>query len=561
LGWDFLGLFELLGFSRQGKGFLGWVWDVSVLFGLGFLKIFKKGFGNQTPDFVWLKMYANIDLLLIILFQMITALFNIHEKFGIALSVLCFVFGIPSNLLSILVCLRSFKKIRLNSPRVKNEWRKSTSNTTVSTTIRMANKTKPNQDRSELFVQKSSLASRNTNPHRKCFELFLIEISICDLIILSYNFAEWFTLILSRLNYIDTMYSEFIHISEFMCRFVIALNRTVILLHNWLVAFLALTRCYAIYKPLNSNILVSSKFYYRLNLFVLLIMIVLFATANIFGVAMLTYTKTRMNASENYTVPQHIIPIANIGPLTNISSLPNTLVNLLSDNNTHISLESTMGHVMISQNSEMNSNLDILSSDFMQAHSSFKYDLTYLTSNHSEINLTEKFQYFVECKFREDLYKKFKYLDAYVNLAIGVFGYTLPCLITLVINIVLIFSLRQVYERPANNNLRRYTTSKDNYFAITGKAKKKPKSNELIDRLKFFKATGSLLFISLSYLVCYMPFTLLFLLLSLDKLNMNADLIFILTSLRYFNHTLNFYIYYATGKRFRTDVKNYLKIK
>ncbi len=36
------------------------------------------------------------------------------------------------------------------------------------------------------------------NPHRKCFELYLIEISFCDLFIIGYNFLEWLLLILSK---------------------------------------------------------------------------------------------------------------------------------------------------------------------------------------------------------------------------------------------------------------------------------------------------------------------------------------------------------------------------
>jgi hypothetical protein len=180
--------------------------------------------------------------------------------------------------------------------------------------------------------------------------------------------------------------------------------------------------------------------------------------------------------------------------------------------------------------------------------------------NYNISTAKEGLKYNVECKFRENLYKKYKYLDAYVNLAIGVVGYTLPCLITLIINIVLIANLRRVFQRPVNSHLRRNTTTANNYFATISKIEKL-KNSDWTNRLKFFKATSSLLLISLSYLVCYMPFTLLFLLLSLDKLNMNADLIFILTSLRYLNHTLNFYIYYATGKRFRNDVNNFLKAR
>jgi len=46
-------------------------------------------------------------------------------------------------------------------------------------------------------------ANSSFNPHRKCFELYLIEISFCDLIIIGYNFLEWFLLILSKKYFND----------------------------------------------------------------------------------------------------------------------------------------------------------------------------------------------------------------------------------------------------------------------------------------------------------------------------------------------------------------------
>lgn len=129
------------------------------------------------------------------------------------------------------------------------------------------------------------------NPHRHCFELYLIEICFCDIFILAYFFLECMLLVLTRIQFIDPMYAEPVLISKFMCQFIIGFNRTITLMHNWLVSSLALTRCYAIYKPLNSHANFGQKFYLRLNLFVLVSLIFVFSTLNILGVMPLEYKR------------------------------------------------------------------------------------------------------------------------------------------------------------------------------------------------------------------------------------------------------------------------------
>ena len=59
-----------------------------------------------------------------------------------------------------------------------------------------------NQNEIELNdnPKQARVKANSFNPHRKCFELYLIEISFCDLIIIGYNFIEWFLLILSELK-------------------------------------------------------------------------------------------------------------------------------------------------------------------------------------------------------------------------------------------------------------------------------------------------------------------------------------------------------------------------
>ena len=108
---------------------------------------------------------------------------------------------------------------------------------------------------------------------------------------------------LSKFDLIDSVYVEIVLISKFTCRFIIALNRTVILIHNWLIATMAITRCYAIYKPLNSNTYFSSKFYFRLNLSILFVLLALFISVNIYGVSFLSYSTAQIltNVTDSLT--------------------------------------------------------------------------------------------------------------------------------------------------------------------------------------------------------------------------------------------------------------------
>jgi hypothetical protein len=227
------------------------------------------------------------------------------------------------------------------------------------------------------------------------------------------------------------------------------LNRTIILMHNWLVASLAITRCYAIYKPINSTAYFSSKFYYRLNLSVVLFLVLLFTSINIYGVMLLSYTKGGIS-NVNGTINEHIRPA---------------------------------------------------------------------------------------CRISNEIYEKYKYIDVYMNIILGIIGYSLPCCVTLIMNLILVYNIRHLQVQAKKNTTER---------------------NAAKNRNKFFKATSSLLMISFGYIICYLPYSCMFLLLSLDVIRMNGNVIFVLTSLRYLNHTLNFYIYFATGKNFRNGVISFL---
>jgi hypothetical protein len=302
-------------------------------------------------------------------------------------------------------------------------------------------------------------SNKSTNPHRRVFELYLIQISICDLVILGYNFIEVFLLVLSRYHLIDSKYEEIVLISKLTCRFVIALNRTVILVHNWLIAAMAATRCYAIYKPLNSNTHFSSKFYFRLNLSIAFVLAVLFVSVNYYGVSLLSYSRevTAFNAS----------------------------------------------------------------------------------------GLNETSQEYPRCTIAAEVYKQHPRIDFYINLFLGIIGYSVPCFITLLINLVLIYNVRHIEVLKSTKYSNTLSSAESSHPAHHNRV--------------FVKATSSLLTLSFSYLICYIPYSVAYLLLSLDIVQTNGNVIFALTNLRALNHTLNFYIYFLTGKRFRSDVLRFLK--
>ncbi len=270
-----------------------------------------------------------------------------------------------------------------------------------------------------------------------------------------------------------------------MCRFIISVNRTITLLHNWLVASLAVTRCYAIYKPINSTTNYSSKFYYRLNLIVLFVLTFIFASLNIFGVMLLSYSKPVINND------------------------------ILNDSTSH-------------QNQTM------------------------LYSNQPI------------CQVSQEIYDKYIYIDVYINITLGILGYSLPCFITLITNLMLIYNIKKVYilKKVVEKNIHKNHAASHDLPKNYGLTNIQSEKNSNKNRNQFFKTTSSLLLISISYLVCYIPYSFLFLFLSLDKITMDIPIIiFSFTCLKYLNHTLNFYIYFATGKKFRNDVLKIFKKK
>jgi hypothetical protein len=210
-------------------------------------------------------------------------------------------------------------------------------------------------------------------------------------------------------------------------------------------------------RPLNSTLEYSSKFYYRLNLGLLILFLLIFVSINTFGVMLLNYVPATLTTA---IVGQDL-------------SIADTQTQFVSQNN----------------------------------HSSFKFSRA-------------------ECRIDAKIYEKYEYIDFYINIALGLIGYCLPCLLTLIINIFL------------SNEIRKNSKQKDT-----------------------LKTTNFIIIFSFIYLFCYSPYSIVFLLLSLDLISISPILFVIVSNVRYLNHVLTFYINFALGKKFRKDIKKILCIK
>jgi len=187
-----------------------------------------------------------------------TTNFTPFERWGIAIAGIYFIIGFPANVLSIIVCFKSlfyryfrrldlkkrrknlsekFDQISFNHVPSPSKPCKLKMNKTETVPIQQrlnAVGRKLSHDHSRQNFMRTSQSSPNMshleiqflsskqqqnkgrhndasskqievnqknsflNPHRKCFELYLIEISFCDLFIIGYNFLEWLLLILSE---------------------------------------------------------------------------------------------------------------------------------------------------------------------------------------------------------------------------------------------------------------------------------------------------------------------------------------------------------------------------
>lgn len=178
---------------------------------------------------------------------------------------LCFIFGIPGNILTIILCLRSLIKFykKRKTKNLNNVTRYSLKNVAnfgdgrikrvsfkSNTTLNENNKIK--YSTSTKTTKQHSINYQNSSTHRT-FELYLIEISIFDLLMLIYWLFD---------ELIDYVYSKsLINLTQLFCKLFIYINRINGLMCMWLILIITLIRCIFISKPLYSR----KNFYFRLN--------------------------------------------------------------------------------------------------------------------------------------------------------------------------------------------------------------------------------------------------------------------------------------------------------
>ncbi len=133
-----------------------------------------------------------------------------------------------------------------------------------------------------------------------------------------------------------------------------------------------------------------------------------------------------------------------------------------------------------------------------------------------------------ECRIDKDIYEKQPNIEVWINITIGIVGYCLPCLLTSLIDLCLIYSIRKSDSVGTTRNRRLH------------------------------KSTILVLVFSTIYLICYIPFTIVFLLLSLDLI-VSVEVVVFVTYLRYLNHVISFYVYLVIGKTFRKNILSMFK--
>ncbi|UJR37626.1 hypothetical protein I4U23_030323 [Adineta vaga] len=121
------------------------------------------------------------------------------------------------------------------------------------------------------------------------------------------------------------------------------------------------------------------------------------------------------------------------------------------------------------------------------------------------------------------------------TLVAGVLNLALPSMLTLIVNIAIVCYIKRIYEIQTQFDPipRRSDNSGLNYRSTR----------------------STLLVISITYTLCYLPYCIIFLL--LIQFDSNSTLIYcskIAFVLRYISHSINFYAYIFTNQRFRRDI-------
>lgn len=121
------------------------------------------------------------------------------------------------------------------------------------------------------------------------------------------------------------------------------------------------------------------------------------------------------------------------------------------------------------------------------------------------------------------------------TLVAGFLNLVLPSILTLIMNIVIICYIKHIYKSQYSETGQRRSDTSGASFRSTG---------------------STLLVISMTYTLCYLPYCIVYILLS--QFGHTHRILFYLSeisfTLRYISHSVNFYAYIFTNLRFRRDI-------
>jgi len=127
-------------------------------------------------------------------------------------------------------------------------------------------------------------------------------------------------------------------------------------------------------------------------------------------------------------------------------------------------------------------------------------------------------------------------LILYINTFVaGFLNLALPSMLTLIVNITIVYYIKRVYNKQNCEPLQRRSEASGASYRST---------------------RSTLLVISITYTLCYLPYCIIYLLL-ITFGGTNRTLLFwaeIAFILRYISHSINFYAYIFTNQRFRRDI-------
>jgi hypothetical protein len=151
------------------------------------------------------------------------------------------------------------------------------------------------------------------------------------------------------------------------------------------------------------------------------------------------------------------------------------------------------------------------------------------TNNSNEQSINE-----TRCYIRDE-YENSRLTLLLNTLVAGFLNLVLPSMLTLIVNITILCYIKRIYKTQNSENIPRHSDNSGTVYRST---------------------RSTLLVISMTYTLCYLPYCIIYLLL-IQFGDTNGTLFYwseIAFILRYISHSINFYAYIFTNHRFRRDI-------